>query len=289
MKGIHSRFVLSALSLMLTLLLSTTALLAQTQEAQTKQTEPTQMQTIDKEKLEEARKESREASEVLNEIMKTPDKSIPRELLQRAEAIAVFPNVVKAAFIVGGQGGDGVISRRSQTGWGPPVFFKIRGGSIGPQIGAESTDYVLLFMNEGALKGLVEDEFEIGGEISVSAGPVGRTASATTNVTLDAGILSYSRSKGAFIGASLKGSKISPQNEMNRAILGSEAKEILSGAKMVDTAKLPEGIMTFIQTLNNHTKGVTSQNISNGATVAAQKAANKLIVEGRDERRRMRR
>ncbi len=119
-------------------------------------------------------------------------------MLDKAEAIAVFPGVVKAAFIVGGTGGQGVISRRVAGGWSAPAFFNLGGGSFGVQIGAEKTDYVMLIMNDDGLKGLLEDKFEIGGEASIAAGPVGRTASASSNVTLDAGILSYSRSKGVF-------------------------------------------------------------------------------------------
>lgn len=244
MKQSRSLRAVSVFSLMIALLLSTTALMAQSKGTQ----------TIDNKMLEEALKESREASEVLNDIMKTPDKAIPKELLEKAQAVAVFPNVIKAAFIVGGQGGDGVISRRTPTGWSRPVFFKVKGGSLGAQIGAESTDYVMLFMNEGALKGLLEDKFEMGGEVSVAAGPVGRTAAGSTNLTLDAQILTYSRSKGAFIGASLKGSVISPQDEMNRAIYGKSAREILSSGQAGDTANLPEGILSFTRTLTNLTR-----------------------------------
>jgi lipid-binding SYLF domain-containing protein len=137
--------------------------------------------------------------------MWVPEKGIPRELLARAEAIAVFPGVVKAAFIFGGRTGQGIISRRTSQGWSEPAFFNIGGGSFGPQIGVNHTDYVLLIMNDNGLKGLLEDKFEFGGEASFAASPIGRSASATTNATLDAVILSYSRSQGAFIGASLKG------------------------------------------------------------------------------------
>ncbi|HSE98631.1 MAG TPA: lipid-binding SYLF domain-containing protein [Blastocatellia bacterium] len=268
MKGKNGRLLAFMLSPVLALVLMTSVLSAQTQETQpqktqkedtqAKETQAKETQAIDKDNLEEAMEESREASEVFNEIMKTPDKAIPKELLEKAEAIAVFPDVIKAALIVGGQGGDGVISRRTSSGWSAPVFFKMRGGSFGAQIGAESTDYVLLFMNEGALKGLLEDKFEIGGEVSIAAGPVGRTAAASTNVTLDAGILSYSRSKGAFIGASIKGAQISPQNDLNSAIYGMKAKDILTAAQTIDAAKVPEGVMSFTQTLTNYTKGQSS-------------------------------
>src|ERR1700694_5892784 len=147
-----------------------------------------------------AANQSAKAARVFNEIMATREKSIPRDLLARAEAVAVFPNVIKAGFIVGGRGGSGVISRRVAGGWSAPAFFDLGGGSIGLQIGAASTDYILLFMNEHAVESLLSDKFEIGGEGSAAAGPVGRSASASTDAKLYAQILSYSRSTGAFAG-----------------------------------------------------------------------------------------
>src|SRR5256885_3155980 len=108
-------------------------------------------------KITEATEQSRKAAKVFTEIMAAPDKAIPHDLLDKAEAVAVFPNVIKAGFIVGGRGGRGVISRRVRNGWSAPAFFSLGGASIGLQIGASSTDFVLLFMNEDALKGLLED------------------------------------------------------------------------------------------------------------------------------------
>lgn len=203
---------------------------------------------VSKKRSDEATKESNDAAKVFTEIMDVPEKGIPQELFDKAEAIAVFPNVIKAAFIIGGRGGDGVISRRTSTGWSAPAFFNIGGGSFGAQIGAESTDYVLLFMNEGALKGLLEDKFEFGGEASVAAGPVGRTASAGTNLTLDAGILSYSRSKGAFIGASIQGAVVSPDNDLNEAIYGMKANGILAGRRLAANES-PDYVRIFPQTI----------------------------------------
>ena len=195
MKNRLQRSASSALGLALMLCLLATAVPAQKRRPQ---------------RVNDAARHSRAAAQVFREIMRVPLKGIPSGLLDKAEAIAVFPGVVKAAFIFGGRGGQGVISRRTSHGWSAPAFFNLGGGSFGPQIGAQKTDYVLLVMNDGGLKGLLEDKFEFGGEASVAAGPVGRTVSAATNATLDAGILSYSRSKGAFIGASLKGAAISP-------------------------------------------------------------------------------
>src|SRR6185295_7229991 len=163
----------------------------------------------------DASRHSTEAAQVFNEIMGAPDKGIPEELVDKAQAIAVFPGVVKAAFIVGGREGKGVISRRTATGWSAPAFFKLGGGSFGAQIGANKTDYVLLIMNEKGLNALLGDKFQIGGEVGVAAGPVGREASAATDVQLKAEILTYSRSKGAFVGVALNGTVISQDNKLN--------------------------------------------------------------------------
>ena len=159
----------------------------------------------------EGASQASKAAKVLNEIMGTPDKGIPTDLLAKAECVVVFPNVIKGGFIVGGQGGRGVASCRTPSGWSAPAYFELKGGSVGLQIGGQSTDFVLLIMNESGMKSLLSDKFELGGEASVAAGPVGRTAAASTDVKLDAEILSYSRSKGLFGGISLKGSVISPE------------------------------------------------------------------------------
>jgi lipid-binding SYLF domain-containing protein len=205
-------------------------------------------------KLREATKQSQKAAKVFREIMGTPDRGIPQDLLNRAEAVAVFPDVIKAGFIIGGRGGRGVISRRVKGGWSAPAFFNLGGGSIGLQIGASSTDFVLLFMNEGALQGLLEDKFEMGGEGSVAAGPVGRSASATTNTTLDAAILSYSRSKGLFAGLELKGSVINPDNDDNEAVYNMKARDILSGPDKLTINQMPAGVRIFPQTLSLYSK-----------------------------------
>jgi lipid-binding SYLF domain-containing protein len=206
-----------------------------------------------KKRLKDAERHASAAARVFEQIMAVKERGIPKELLDRAEAIAVFPGVVKAAFIVGGSGGQGVISRRVKGGWSAPAFFNLGGGSIGLQVGAQKTDYVLLIMNEEGLKGLMEDKFEMGGEVSVAAGPVGRTASATTNATLDAGILSYSRSRGAFIGAALKGGVINPDNDLNEAVYeGKKAREVLETMK--DIRDAPAGLSIFPATLSRYSR-----------------------------------
>ncbi|HUQ31262.1 MAG TPA: lipid-binding SYLF domain-containing protein [Pyrinomonadaceae bacterium] len=206
-----------------------------------------------KKRLKDAERHASAAARVFEQIMAVRERGIPKELLDRAEAIAVFPGVVKAAFIVGGSGGQGVISRRVKGGWSAPAFFNLGGGSFGLQVGAQKTDYVLLIMNEEGLKGLMEDKFEMGGEVSVAAGPVGRTASATTNATLDAGILSYSRSRGAFIGAALKGGVINPDNDLNEAVYeGKKAREVLETMK--DIREVPAGLSIFPATLGRYSR-----------------------------------
>lgn len=181
-----------------------------------------------KKDIDEATKTSGQAVEVFNKIMRERDNAIPKDLLDRAEAVAIFPGVINAAFIIGGRGGLGLISRRTPTGWSAPAFFKIGGGSFGAQIGGQKIDYIMLIMNDGGLKGLLEDKFELGGEASIAAGPLGRSASASTNPTLDAGILSYSRTKGLFAGVALKGAVITPDNDRNQAVYQENAKKILT-------------------------------------------------------------
>ena len=208
----------------------------------------------DARRQDEAARKAASAARVFEQIMGIRDKSIPKELLDRAEAVAVFPAVVKAGFIVGGRGGNGVISRRIKGGWSAPAFFKMGGASIGAQIGASKTDFVLLFMNDSALKGLLEDKFEMGGEASAAAGPVGRAASATTNLTLDAGILSYSRSRGLFAGLELKGAVINPDNNLNEAIYGMKADTLLADSERLDLAQMFTGIQIFPVTLARYSR-----------------------------------
>jgi SH3 domain-containing YSC84-like protein 1 len=203
-----------------------------------------------KSRLKDAGRHSNNASEVFTDIMNVREKAIPKGLLDKAEAIAVFPGVLKVAFGIGGKGGQGVISRRIKGGWSEPVFFNLGGGSIGAQIGAEKTDYVFLIMNDDGLNGLLKDKFELGGEAGVAAGPVGREAAASTDVRL-AGILSYSRSKGAYIGAAIKGVVISPDNDLNEAVYGQKAKDLLTGRPMTMT-EMPAEVKIFPRTLSRY-------------------------------------
>ena len=205
-------------------------------------------------KEEEAERKAESAAKVFDQIMNARDNAIPKELIDKAEAVAVFPGVLKAGFVVGGRGGSGLISRRLKGGWSAPAFFTMRGGSFGAQIGAAKTDFVLLFMNESAVQGLLEDKFEMGGEASAAAGPVGRTASATTNLTLDAGLLSYSRSKGLFAGLELKGAVVNPDNKLNEAVYGMKADKLLSPTDQLKVERAPAGVRVFPLTLARYSK-----------------------------------
>jgi lipid-binding SYLF domain-containing protein len=205
-------------------------------------------------KARQAADQAAKAARVFDQIMSTREKSIPRDLLDKAEAVAVFPSVFKAGLIVGGRGGSGVISRRVAGGWSAPAFFDLGGGSVGLQIGASSTDYILLFMNEDAVESLLGDKFEIGGEGSAAAGPVGRSASASTDARMNAKILSYSRSRGAFAGLELKGVVIKPDSDDNLQVYGMSARDILTGANKISMEAMPEGVRVFPETLARYSK-----------------------------------
>ena len=195
----------------------------------------------------EGASQAEKSAKVLNEIMATPDKGIPRDLLEKAECVLVFPKVVKGGFILGAQGGRGAASCRTKAGWSAPAYFEIKGGSVGLQIGGEATDFVLLFMNESGMKNLLSDKFELGGEASIAAGPVGRTTSASTDAKMDAQILSYSRSKGLFGGVSLKGNVISPEKSDMEGTYGKgvKAETVLA----LDKARAPQEVQIFPKTL----------------------------------------
>ena len=201
-----------------------------------------------------AAKTAQKATHALDEIMAIREKSIPADLLKKAKAVAVFPNVIKGAFIVGGQGGKGLIVRRVGNTWGPPTLFKLGGGSVGFQIGGSSTDVVMLFMSDNSVKNLLEDKFEIGGEASAAAGPIGRTAKASTDAPLQAQILSYSRSKGLFAGISLSGAVISPDNDANNALYSHTAQDLLSGAALTPPVVIPPATRPFQQAVARYAR-----------------------------------
>jgi lipid-binding SYLF domain-containing protein len=166
------------------------------------------------------------AKVVFEEVMATPDKGIPRDLLAKAHCVVIVPALKKGGFIVGGQYGVGLAScRKAQNaGWTGPSTVRLEGGSFGLQIGGGETDVIMLVMNQTGADKLMKSKFTIGGEGSAMAGPVGRTASAQTDAYMRAEILSYSRSRGAFAGVTLNGSSLRPDNDDNKKIYGKEVK-----------------------------------------------------------------
>ncbi|MFP5264437.1 MAG: lipid-binding SYLF domain-containing protein [Blastocatellia bacterium] len=163
------------------------------------------------------------AAEVFSEIMSTPDNSIPEDLLDKAECVAIVPGLTKAALGIGGRYGKGIVMcRGGNRQWSAPLFIRIEGGSAGFQIGVQKTDLVMLVMNRRGMDKLLGDKFTLGADASVAAGPVGRNATAQTNVRLDAEILGYSRTKGLFAGLSLEGATLRQDKDDNRDFYGKE-------------------------------------------------------------------
>ena len=214
-------------------------------------TSPNVVRAANKDKDEDRLKD---CGTVLKEILDIPD-DLPQDLLDRADCVVVYPSVVKAAFVVGGSYGRGAMACRQgedfKGAWGAPTMMALEGGSFGFQIGGQATDFVLLVMNEGGARGILAGKVKLGGDASVAAGPVGRDASAETDVTLRSEILSYSRSRGLFAGISLEGSTIRPDNKANIQIYGKEleAKQIV----LLDQVRVPAAAEQLVSTLNNKT------------------------------------
>ena len=168
---------------------------------------------------------------VMDEIMAAPDKGIPEEVLHGAKCIAVIPDMAKGAFLVGGEHGRGVVTCRTGHGWSAPAFISIGGGNFGFQAGGQSVDLVMLFMNDKGVQGLLSSKFELTGEASAAAGPVGRHASAGTDWRMDTEALSYSRTKGLFVGVAVDGAVIQQDNDSTVAFYGKTVsfRESLSG------------------------------------------------------------
>jgi lipid-binding SYLF domain-containing protein len=160
------------------------------------------------------------AADVMHQIMAAPDKGIPQEVLDHAKCVAVVPHMVKGGFIFGAEGGRGVATCRTETGWSAPVFFAITGGSWGLQIGVEGVDLVMIIQNEKGMQQLLASKFQIGADASAAAGPVGRHASADTDWKMNAEILTYSRAKGIFAGLDLSGSAIRRDDDSMKTIYG---------------------------------------------------------------------
>jgi len=196
-----------------------------------------------------------EASKVVDELIKAPDSDIPKDLLKRAECVAVIPGLKKAAFGFGGQIGRGAVSCKSSQGKGPfgsPAMISITGGSFGLQIGGQETDVVMLFMTPDSLKHLLRDKVTLGVDASAAAGPKGREASAETNATLSAEILTYSRARGAFAGVSLKGAMLRPDKDANKSLYNRQ----IDARELVETGvAIPEPAKKFVQSVSQAASG----------------------------------
>jgi len=190
-----------------------------------------------------------QATMVLSEIMATPDKAIPRDLLEKAHCIVVVPDEKSAAFLVGAKFGTGYLSCRkaSGIGWSAPATIRIEGGSFGFQIGGKETDVVMLVMNKGGENKLLESKFTLGGDASVAAGPVGRSSSAQTDAQMHAEILSWSRTQGLFAGVSLEGATLRPDVDDNAKLYG---KRLDSRQIVTTKTKMPKSAARFVAELN---------------------------------------
>jgi len=204
-----------------------------------------------KESADDERERAQNAASVMSEIMQIPEGGIPNELMAHAEAIAVIPHVVKGAFGLGGEYGKGLVSHRMDNGrWSAPSFIRIGGGSFGLQLGVQATDLVLVFTNRDGFKGLLDGKVKLGVDAAVAAGPVGRDASASTDVLLKSPVLAYSRSKGLFAGISLDGAVVSIDDSANKKAYAKEvsAEDILYHGKVAAN----DVVAPFVRTLEKY-------------------------------------
>ncbi len=180
---------------------------------------------------------------VMHEIMGMPDKGIPEEVLEHAKCVAVIPHMIKGGFIFGAKGGKGVATCRTENGWSAPAFITISGGSWGLQIGVEAVDVVLIIQNQKGMERLLESNFQIGGDASAAAGPVGRHAEAGTDWKMDTEILTYSRAKGVFAGLTLEGASLRQDNDSRHAIYG---HEVTTRSLLLGKVAIPAVAQAFI-------------------------------------------
>jgi lipid-binding SYLF domain-containing protein len=196
----------------------------------------------------------RDATTVFGEIMSAPDGGIPKSILDKAEAIAIFPGVLRAGLAVGGQFGHGIISVRNDSTrtWSAPAFLTIAGGSFGLQIGGQSIDLVLVIMDKTGVERLLGNQFKIGAEASAAAGPVGRSAEAATDIQMRAKILSYSRSRGLFAGIALNGSTLSADEDANKRFYGQKmgSREVVE--KVSAREDLPAAVAELRKAFRQH-------------------------------------
>ena len=196
-----------------------------------------------KDSANDERERAMKAGDVLSEVMQIPEDGIPNELMERAEAVAVIPHVVKGAFGIGGEYGKGLVSERMANGrWSAPSYIKIGGGNFGFQLGVEATDLILVFTDHNGFKGLLDGKVKLGADAQVAAGPVGRHAQVATDVLLKSAVFTYSRSKGLFAGVSLDGAVVSIDESANRAAYGREVSAqdiLLNGAVRKNDIVMP--------------------------------------------------
>ncbi len=203
-----------------------------------------------KDNASEEKERAMKATQVLSEVMQIPEGGIPNELMERAEAIAVIPHMIKGAFGFGGEYGKGLVTQRMTNGrWSAPSFIKVGGGNFGLQLGVESTDLVLVFTSREGFKGLLNGKLKLGADAAVAAGPVGRKAQVSSDVLLKSPVFAYSRSKGLFAGISLDGSVVTIDDKSNRDVYGREvtAQDVLSGKVRSNDAVAP-----FVRTVEKY-------------------------------------
>jgi len=208
------------------------------------------------------------ATQVVHAIMGTPDKGIPEEVLDHAKCIAVVPHMVKGGFIFGAKGGKGVATCRTANGWSAPAFITISGGSWGLQIGVEAVDVVMIIQNVKGMQRLLSSNFEVGGDASAAAGPVGRHAEAGTDWKMDTEILTYSRAKGAFAGLTLEGASIRQDSDSRRAIYG---RKVTTRALLLGKVSVPAAAQPFLAEI----RGAKAQAVAQGNAENKEKEKEK--------------
>ncbi len=213
------------------------------------------------------------AATVLDEIMAAPDKGIPERVIDNAKCIAVVPSMLKGGFVVGAAYGRGVASCRTEKGWTSPAFFMLAGGSVGFQIGGQAVDVVMLIMNDHGMRSLLNSKFKLGADASVAAGPVGRQAEGSTDITMRAEILTYSRARGIFAGVTLNGASVKQDRDATREFYGRMIpyRTLLTGG-----SRAPEGTQPWITALNRYAGGSTTDTTPVRASVPppAEEPAN---------------
>ena len=204
--------------------------------------------TMAQKSVERAKNEARESTKLLNDVMMDGSKAIPRAVLRQAEGIAIFTNVKKGGFIIGGTGGDGIVARRtSKTTWGPPVYFDMGGMDIGLQAGGKQGDFILVFMTAASMKDLLDNDLQLGAGVGFAAGPVGEQAGVMTDKSKN--VYVYANQGGAFAGATVGGGSIKPNNSINEALYKMKGGAVLTNPTSIKIETLPAELQTFSKTV----------------------------------------